>query len=239
MAPNGLEFCSDVSFGRWIEESLSGFARLYSLLPGGFPAYARLFHPAYLGEEEDQPIRWSTVASWTGRTVHPLMQFPYIAGLSDQIGDIFVDPPWSSLPWRGSIPEEVCQTLLDVLRAFTSTADRCFFGLWEGYGYIDTRLYPPKARLKGRGRDYLLFSGPLEAVMSFYDRKAFPFWGDSPNVWWHEDRTWCVATDIDLLDTYLGGSEACIEAVLGHPGLEALPTGLDARLDVGGDTVNG
>ena len=30
-----------------------------------------------------------------------------------------------------------------------------------------------------------------------------------------------------------------IQAVLEHPDLEALPTSLDARLDVGGDTVNG
>ena len=33
-APDGLEFCEDVSPGRWVEESLSGFARLHSLLPG-------------------------------------------------------------------------------------------------------------------------------------------------------------------------------------------------------------
>ena len=38
---------------------------------------------------------------------------------------------------------------------------------------------------------------------------------------------------------YVGGSGECIQAVLEHPDLEALPTSLDARLDVGGDTVNG
>ena len=48
-----------------------------------------------------------------------------------------------------------------------------------------------------------------------------------------------MATDIDLYDTYVGGSGECLQAVLEHPDLEALPTSLDARLDVGGDTVNG
>ncbi len=50
------------------------------ILPEGFAAYARVFHPADL-DEEHRPVRWSTVASWTGRTVHPLMQFGRIANL--------------------------------------------------------------------------------------------------------------------------------------------------------------
>ena len=116
LAPDGLEFCEDVSPGQWVEESLSGFARVHSLLPRGFPAYARVFHPAYQGDAEDQPVRWSTVASWTGRTVHPLMQFPRIAGLSEDINDFYRDPPWGCRPRHGSIPDEECRTLVNILR---------------------------------------------------------------------------------------------------------------------------
>ena len=239
LAPDGLEFCEDVSPGRWVEEGLSGFARVNSLLPPGFPAYARVFHPAYLDDSEEQPVRWSTVASWTGRTVHPLMQFNRIAGMGDDARDLYPDPPWGEHPQYGSIPEAELRTLVDILYGFTTTPHRCFFGLWEGRGYIDNRLYPPVARVKGCSRDYLLFQGPLEGVMAFLDRRGTPFWGDSPNIWWPEDRAWCVATDIDLYDTYVGGSVECVQAVLDHPDLEALPTSLDARLDVGGDTVNG
>ena len=237
LAPPGLQFCEDVSPGRWVEESLSGFARLHALLPPGFPAYARVFHPAYLDDTEEQPVRWSTVASWTGKIVHPLMQFPRVAGLGEE--EMYPDPPWGEHPRIGSIPEAECRVLANVLREFTSTPDRCFFGLWDGYGNIVTRLYPAGSRVKGRGRDYLLFKGPLEGVMAFLVDRPFPFWGDSPNIWWPEDRAWCVATDIDLYDTYVGGSLECVQAVLDHPDLEALPTSLDARLDLGGDTVNG
>ena len=105
----------------------------------------------------------------------------------------------------------------------------------KGYGNIDTRLYKASSRVKAPGRDYLLFRGPLDAVMSFLHRDD-GFWGYSPNMWWPADRAWCVATDIDLFDTYVGGSTECIEAVLGNPDLEALPTTLDARVDIGGDT---
>ena len=80
MAPTGLEWMEDISHARWIEESLSDFGTLRSMLPRGFSHYARIFHPAYLGEEM-QPVRWSTVASWTVKVVHPLVQFERITDL--------------------------------------------------------------------------------------------------------------------------------------------------------------
>ena len=235
LAPDGVEYLEDVSGARWVEESLAEFGKLRSLLPAGFPAYARVFHPAYLDGRPEQPVRWSTVASWTGRTVHPLMQFERIAVLNED--KMHPDPPWGSHPEYGSLPEAECRTLVNALRDFTSTPGQCWFCLWEGYGNIDTRLYKPASRVRAPGRDYLLFRGPLDAVTSFVVGE-FPFWGDSPNIWWPEDRSWCVATDIDLFDTFIGGSKECIEAVLTTPDLEALPTTIDAVLHIGGDTIN-
>ena len=79
LAPDGLEWAEDVSPAQWVEQSLSDFAKVRSLLPKGFSAYARVFHPAHLDNAREQPVPWSTVASWTGRTVHPLMQFERVA----------------------------------------------------------------------------------------------------------------------------------------------------------------
>ena len=237
LAPDGVEFSEDVSEARWVEERLSAFGTLRSLLPEGFAAYARIFHPAYLNKDEERPVRWSTVASCTGRTVHPLMQFERIAGLSEDPHDMYKDPPWGSHPQIGSIPEAECRTLVEALRSFTSTPANCFFCLWEGYGNIDTRLYKASSRVRAPGRDYLLFRGPIDAIMAFL-AGDWPFWGHSPNIWWPEDRAWCVATDIDLYDTYVGGSVECIEAIMSNPDLEAIPTTIDARLDLHGDTIN-
>ena len=89
LAPGGVESSEDVSEARWVEESLSNFGTLRALMPNGFAAYARIFHPAYLNRDEERPVRWSTVASWTGRTVHPLMQFERIAGLSEDPHDMY------------------------------------------------------------------------------------------------------------------------------------------------------
>ena len=97
LAPDGLESAEDVSDARWVEESLTDFGTLRALLPDGFPAYARVFHPAYLDGDQDRPVRWSTVASWTGRTVHPLMQFQRIAGLSEDPQHMYKNPPWGPI----------------------------------------------------------------------------------------------------------------------------------------------
>ena len=50
-----------------------------------------------------------------------------------------------------------------------------------------------------------------------------------PNLWWPEDRAWIVATEIDFMETYIGGSAECINQLLSGPDLEAFPVSLDAR----------
>ena len=51
--------------------------------------------------------------------------------------------------------------------------------------------------------------------------------GHSPNLWWPDDRAWCVATEIDLAWTYVGGPAALISDALANPGLEAQPASPD------------
>ena len=55
-------------------------------------------------------------------------------------------------------------------------------------------------RLAGRNRG--LLEGPLDSVGEIgevrYWRGSSRFESHSPNLWWPDDRAWCVATDIDL-----------------------------------------
>ena len=74
--------------------------------------------------------------------------------------------------------------------------------------------------------------------MSFIEDRTALLWGDPPNIWWPEDRAWCVATDIDLFDTHIDGSGQCIRAVLTNTRLEALPTTIEVRADLGADSFN-
>lgn len=78
-----------------------------------------------------------------------------------------------------------------------------------------------RTRLSSPHRFYHLVQGPVEGI-----RESFlgP-WGNkaiwqSANLWWPNDRAWFVATEIDLMSTYVGGTQAYIDAVLGDPNPE-------------------
>jgi hypothetical protein len=60
----------------------------------------------------------------------------------------------------------------------------------------------------------------------------------SANLWWPEDRAWFVATDIDLMSTYVGGSAACVADLLAAEGLETAAVPADQPLGQDTDTVN-
>ncbi len=78
-----------------------------------------------------------------------------------------------------------------------------------------------------------LLRGPLAAIEEFYELHRQP-----SNLWWPEDRAWCVGTDVDLMSTYVGGSSASIGAVLADDRLESLPVSVDQSVTWESDTIN-
>jgi len=248
--PPGLTLVVDISAARWVEQSLGQrFAHVEALLPRGFAKYARLFHPAR--NQQGEPVRWAEVSAWSGRTAHPLMAFDRIKVPACGYGAGVV--PWDDEPFHGSLDSDEAIALADFLVNFTDTPQHCFFAMWDGcgkftgamgilseYGTEPQRLTPPAGtltagRLRGVNREYVLYAGPVSAITSLVTDF---FWGDSPNIWWPEDRKWCVATDIDLDSTYVGGSDACIDALVNDARFEVLPTTLDAPVYVEADTLN-
>lgn len=57
-------------------------------------------------------------------------------------------------------------------------------------------------------------------------------------MWWPDDRSWFVSTEVDFSWTYVGGTKACIDAVLAHPEVEALRARLSDRITIDGDMLN-
>lgn len=60
----------------------------------------------------------------------------------------------------------------------------------------------------------------------------------SPNLWWPQDRAWCVATNIDLMASYVGGSNQCVESLLASPELEAFEASAEMSVQWYSDTIN-
>ena len=245
--PKDLTLLHNATPGRWVEEALGRrFAHVESLVPKGYAAYARLLHPAMT--QEYQPVRWSTVAEWSGKIYHSLMAFEGIS--VPKIGYGSVDQPWVYEPAEDMIEQEDIVELSSLLSEYTATPDHYYFAVWDGYGSFSAGasalvttsggipLLPAVGveraqRIKGVGREYLLYSGPP----SFSDFFDFPGL-DGPNLWWPADRSWCVSTDIDQDSTYIGASEECVERLLSHPSLEVLRTTSDAPVYMAADKIN-
>jgi len=263
MTWQSLPSSEEVEAADWIRERLHPFAQdVGSVIPPGFGAYVRIFHPASASRDwNPEDVRWSTVASWSGRTVHPEMQFHAIASPVDPrepVGRM----PWSGEPRLGVLSKAQMGALAGLLPAATSTPQSCWFCLWDGYGYVtgavvalhafkqgppppgasrpkrwNLRMPMPKAlgnlpdrkRVRLPQRDYLLFRGPIAKAQG---------WEDGPNLWWPEDRAWCVASEIDLPYSYVGGSQKLIDAILASPAIEALPARLTDGITYDSDRVN-
>lgn len=74
--------------------------------------------------------------------------------------------------------------------------------------------------LSGLYREWDLFRGPLETLKFNFFVTGEEFY-QSANLAWPDDRSWCLAADIGLNSTYVGGPEALIGELLGRKDLEA------------------
>lgn len=95
------------------------------------------------------------------------------------------------------------------------------------------------ARLELPSRKYLLFSGPLDAATEL-GHSPSPEWflPQSPNIFWPDDVAWCVATEIDLFCTYVGGSRELIDELLADERLEVWEAHLDDPVAHDSDVLN-
>ena len=248
---------------RWVVDGLRSFGgRVSSVVPAGFEAYARVYHPAWrVTHTTRTALRWSEVAK-TGRIPHKQMRWSHIRGETARYEDIDHTNPKPEDVWledphdphMGSLPLEAARPLWQLLSHHTNTPERCLFGIWEGFGCSG-----PEARrapvFETPERRWHLFQAPVEAaeknfcadggdpsrtvkvpILVFSWKNPFsakaktaetndaphepPTFHQSANLWWPEDRAWCVGTEIDLMTTYVGGTREAVTAIL-ESGLEA------------------
>ena len=229
--PASVELVRDLSSFDWVRERVRPWSKhaasVGNIVPEGYPAYARILHTMEQAGN-DKTLRWSEVAEATGRVAHPLMQLGLLVG-----NDYYDSPDWLDQPSWGSLPGHETRTLVDILREFTE-GDRCYFAYWYGR-YPVTPQFKGEPVLRLPARDYIIFSGPLDAIIEFSD--SWSPWR-TPQLWWSTNGVWFVGTDIDHIDTYVGASEACIRSILNCADLESFASSVDARVDFGSDTIN-
>jgi hypothetical protein len=256
-----LEYVDDLTPAKWIAERLHPFAQdAGAIIPPGFDAYARVFHPATrLVGNVVVPVRWREIADANLRAYHPEMQFgALVAVVGGPTAPRSQPGLFDDWPRTGTLRLDDARALVDILAHHTMTPGRCWFAAWEGFGSLEDgsmtvhtrgggtaeRLTPdfyrekpkqhPRLQLPGRG--YYLAKGPVTAALeTVYGMKSSY---QSASLWWPDDRAWCVATEIDFDWTYVGSSNACIAAVLSSPDLEALPAQLSDGVSYASDPIN-
>lgn len=260
MSSDRLVQTDDLTAAAWIAPRLGAFASgVGGVIPAGFEAYARILHPA---DSADEHVRWSEVAAACGKVAHALMQFHTLVGVGPNEYDVDSAAWTGSVPDQGDLEPESLAALLHVLARHTASVQQCWFGVWEGCGWLPggTRVtfvaapdgpLPPApadrhlaaidydARVELPQRNYLLFSGPLNAALEIGDWPT-PEWflPHLPNLMWPDDVSWCVATEIDLFCTYVGGSRALIDDLLADERLEGWEAHLDDPVAYDSDLLN-
>ncbi|MGK5169911.1 hypothetical protein [Geodermatophilus sp. CPCC 205761] len=222
------------SAGAWIAAALRPLDEhvVGSLVPPHFPAYARVFHPAarYAGLD-DVDVSWTEVAAGNGSVVHPAMEWGSITGAMEFFDEADQSPLWDGAPAMGHLPVTVAARLAEVLARHTTTPGDCWFGVWSGFGFPAA----DRPALALPGRAMWLVRGPVGlAAANLAPEPA----EQSANLWWPADRAWVVATDIDLVTTYVAGSPACVADLLATPGLEVAEVDAGQRTTWDADTLN-
>lgn len=200
----------DTSAADWLVERLTTFGEFpLSIVPRGFEAYARVLHPA--GD-----LRWADVAAAAGTRLAAESDWTEVAGVSDYWTQR-ADGVFSERPEEGSMPEEIARVLRDVLNRHTSS-ERWWFATWHGFGttYVPGVESAPTFDLPGRTY-YLSVGSAADVTASVWA----DFGRQSANIWWPDDRAWCVATEIDLVWTYVAASADAVMELVVRGELEA------------------
>jgi hypothetical protein len=206
----------------WVANGLQGFATsVVSIVPAGFPAYARIYHPAWRTIKGIRtPVRWSEVAKANNRVAHRRMQWPGIMG-SYRVNRSPAAPASSDIsfedPSQGSLPPELARLFWRVLESHTRTPATCWFAVWEGFGCLAAEVRSSRSFAIPERQLHLLWAS-IEAIeASFCDPQ---FYHQSANLWWPDDQAWCVATEIDFMTTYVAGTDEAIVALMACADLE-------------------
>lgn len=268
MRESELRSSTEIKEADWLQQRLRPFRahQIASVVPDGFPAYVRILHPAR--GINNKPVSWAEVAVRSGHTMHRLVQFHAIAQPTSSASPESDSGRGISPPDTGNLPPDLLKALCEVLAGHTGTKSSCWFCLWEGYGWLHEnspestliftphghtsvgkspppfqRLLPPDVlagpKLHLPCRSYFLLQGPLNASVDLgWMLTPEYFVPQSPNVFWPQDRAWCVASEIDLYCTLIAGSEGLAETLVTDPRFEAYRVFPDDPVTWDSDNIN-
>ena len=186
-------------------------------------------------------MKWAEIASERGRTAHPLMQWHQIRALplmNDDVVNMFLEAGYTIIgePDEGSLPTVVATALYDELLTFTENPETCWFGVWNGFNEKFKQGILSTNTIGNDYRQWHVFRGDLALMKCSLFESNIKH--QSANLFWPSDRSWFVATDIDLDSTYIGGSYRLIERLKRNSLLETYLVYPEDDVSVNSDKIN-
>jgi hypothetical protein len=145
----------DAERGSWLRPLLDTGGQDLNVVPRGFPAYARVFHPARRDRptgEDGRPVTWTEVARAFGKTMHPSAQYHRLIGpKAGERQEVLDSSGWRySEPDQGNLAVHILGPAATVLCRHTTTPASGVAAVWEGGGFTGSAGYRPLTAVRGR-----------------------------------------------------------------------------------------
>lgn len=147
----------NASAGAWLKPLIdTPWHDMHAVVPRGFPAYVRIFHPAdrdrpqntktwhgqdltALVDTEQQQVGWSAVALAFGKRMHALAQFERLLGPKTPYMGSLDAAGWRySTPELGNLAPDVLAAAAVHLCDHTGTPDEGVTAIWNGWGGLSS-----------------------------------------------------------------------------------------------------
>jgi hypothetical protein len=185
----------------------------------GFEGQIAVLHPLAGGVGATTPVvPWSSVAAHKGIGLTPHTEWAELAARDGSEPEAEMDEPWDGSPSMGSLPRLQLAAIVSSITQTDPNQRSCWIGVWYGWSELRSNyLDAPNIEIRRRSlRIWHLLMTELASLDLISSR-----W-QSPTIWWAEDHSWAVTTEVDDYKTYVSGSSELIESVSRNEYLETM-----------------
>ncbi len=156
---------------------------------------------ASIGERHTSTPTWAWFAVWEGHGF---------------------DARRTHVAWRGPLDGAAREALEQERSRLRKEDDQTTAGIQAGLREVPRFALPHRA--------YYLLTGPVAAASLVHDPGTMGDWR-RPDLFWPDDRTWFVATDVDFWSLYIGGDHDFISELASHVPTPSEIVRLDDQLE--------